>query len=210
MALLSGAFDLSDILLNRPPLALLGVSLLLTLSGCDTEKGTASQGAQAETAGSPAGSPAARYRIDRSQAGTALSSVQLRAPDGSSRPLTSLIGRPVLLNLWATWCAPCVEELPTLERLSQALGSDAHVVLLSQDLAEADVPTRFLTERAVRTPQNWHDPDNEVGLAAGGNLPTTILYDREGKEVLRVIGPLDWAGAEARALLTEAGLSASR
>ncbi len=90
--------------------------------------------------------------------------------------------------------------------MSGRIGDTGHVVLLSQDLGEAAVPTAFLAERNIDGPQNWHDPDNEVGLAAGGNLPTTILYDADGKEVLRVIGPLDWAGTEAAALLREVGL----
>jgi thiol-disulfide isomerase/thioredoxin len=203
---------LSVSLPTRPSLFLLVTSLLLVLAGCDTEKGPAPQGSeQGATATTPAVEEGGegRYRIDRSQAGTPLATVALRAPDGSMRPLSSLAGKPIVLNLWATWCAPCVEELPTLEAAAQRVGDRGQVVLLSQDLQEADVPTRFLAERAIRTPQNWHDPENELGLSVGGQLPTTILYDREGKEVLRVIGPLDWAGAEAAQLLAEAGIPAA-
>jgi thiol-disulfide isomerase/thioredoxin len=212
MLLLVAALLPGDAILSEPSstrlLLILATASLLALAGCDTEKGTASQGsAQAPTS---AGDSQTRYRVDRSQAGTPLSAEPVRAPDGSIGPLTSLIGRPIVLNLWATWCAPCVEELPTLERLAAAQGNRAQIILLSQDLGEADAPTRFLAERAIRAPQNWHDPENSVGLAAGGNLPTTILYDDTGREVLRVIGPLDWAGPVAAPLLAEAGIGPDR
>jgi thiol-disulfide isomerase/thioredoxin len=198
---------LSSPIVTQPLSILLSAGIALALGGCDTEKGTAPQGAErTATPTNSASSETARYRIDRSQAGTPIADVQVRGPNGTLRSLRSLAGRPVVLNLWATWCAPCVEELPTLEAMAARIGNAGQVVLLSQDLGEADVPSAFLADRNIRTPQNWHDPENEVGLAAGGNLPTTILYDREGKEVLRVNGPLDWAGAEARALLREVGI----
>jgi thiol-disulfide isomerase/thioredoxin len=211
MALLLGVLLLSELLFTRVPFALIAASLLVALPGCDTEKGTASQGTeQAGTASGAAGESAnARYRIDRAQVGTPIADVEARGPDGMLRSLRSLAGRPVVLNLWATWCAPCVEELPTLNQLAATHRDVAHIVVLSQDLGEADVPNAFLRERQWNMVQSWHDPENTVGLAAGGNLPTTILYDREGKEVLRVIGPLDWAGAEAGRLLAEAGIPPS-
>ena len=112
----------------------------------------------------------------------------------------------MVLNLWATWCAPCVEELPTLDALAAQHRGTANIVALSQDIGEAATPNAFLAERGWQAIQSWHDPDNVVGLSAGGNLPTTILYAADGREVLRVIGPLDWAGAEAGRLLDEIGL----
>jgi thiol-disulfide isomerase/thioredoxin len=179
---------------------------MLAVAGCDTQSGAPSQGSEAarpqveERTGKHGA-----YRIDRSRAGTVISGEPVEAPDGETAALTSLAGKPVLLNLWATWCAPCIVELPTIEALARAKGDSAHIILLSQDLGEAAVPTRFLDERGIATAQNWHDPDNAVGLAVGGQLPTTVLYDREGREVLRVIGALDWAGEEAAPLLAEAG-----
>lgn len=199
---------MSELSVTRRLSVLLAAGCALALAGCDTQMGTAPQG-EGQTAQGAAASASGvhdSYRVDRSRAGTPLSATPVRAPDGSLRPLTSLIGRPVILNLWATWCAPCVVELPTLERLAERAGENGSVVLLSQDLGEPAVPAAFLSERDISTAQGWHDPDNEVGLSAGGNLPTTILYDHEGKEVLRVIGPLDWAGTEAAALLREVGI----
>ena len=191
---------------TRPLSAFVVAGLMLAVAGCDTQSSAPPQGSesarpQVEDRTGKHGD----YRIDRSRAGTMVSGETVQAPDGSARALTSLTGKPILLNLWATWCAPCIVELPTLEALAQAKGDSAHIVLLSQDLGEAALPTQFLSERNVSTPQNWHDPENAVGLAVGGQLPTTILYDAQGREVLRVIGALDWAGEEAAPLLAEAG-----
>lgn len=191
---------------TRPLSAFVIAGLMLAVAGCDTQSSAPSQGSGAARpeVEDRTGKHGA-YRIDRSRAGTPISGEPVQAPDGNKAALTSLAGKPVLLNLWATWCAPCIVELPTLEALAQARGDSAHIVLLSQDLGEASVPTRFLAERNVATPQNWHDPENAVGLAVGGQLPTTILYDAQGREVLRVIGAVDWAGEEAAPLLAEAG-----
>lgn len=191
---------------TRPLSAFVVAGLMLAVAGCDTQSSAPSQGSEAprpkvEDRTGTHGD----YRIDRSRAGTMISSEPVQAPDGSARALATLAGKPVLLNLWATWCAPCIVELPTLEALAKAKGDSAHIILLSQDLGEASVPTQFLAERNVATPQNWHDPENAVGLAVGGQLPTTILYDAQGREVLRVIGALDWAGEEAAPRLAEAG-----
>lgn len=193
---------------TRPLSAFVFAGLMLAVGGCDTQSSAPSQGSEAARpqVEDRTGKHGA-YRIDRSRAGTMISSEAVQAPDGSSAALSSLTGKPVLLNLWATWCAPCIVELPTLEALAKAKGDTAHIILLSQDLGDAAVPTQFLAERAISAPQNWHDPENAVGLAIGGQLPTTILYDAQGREVLRVIGALDWAGEEAVPLLAEAGFS---
>ncbi|QJQ33385.1 TlpA family protein disulfide reductase [Sphingomonas lacunae] len=131
------------------------------------------------------------------------------APDGSRKYLTTLKGKPILLNLWATWCAPCIEELPTLEAVAVRAGDAAQVVVLSQDIgSDPSGPQAFLRERSLSHVQPWHDPENELSIATGGALPTTIIYDREGEEVGRVIGPLDWNGPEASELLAKAGFPA--
>ncbi len=177
----------------------------MVLAGCDTEKAPQSQGNGAPAAAAaPAGTP--RYQIVRERAGTALAETSLFAPGGARRSLSSLQGKPVLLNLWASWCAPCVEELPTLDALAARLEGTAHVIALSQDLGSQNVPDSFLTQRGWTNIQSWHDPDNIVGIAVGGNLPTTVLYGADGREVLRVVGPLDWSGDVATRLLAEAGI----
>ena len=126
--------------------------------------------------------------------------------DGSKGRLNAFAGKPVLINLWATWCAPCVEELPTIDALAAEVGDRAHVVTLSQDIGEDQAPVKaFLAARNLSHVTVWHDPMNAVGIAYGGALPTTLIYGADGKEVARVSGPLDWQGSEARALLARAG-----
>ena len=183
-------------------LVLLSASALL-VAGCDRQK---PETPQASDTAAPKASAVQRYRIDRSGAGTALPTDTLSARDGARVTLASLKGKPVLVNLWATWCAPCIEELPTLNRVGSEVTETGHVIALSQDLNENPAPVHaFLSERGWTEIDSWHDPENAVGLAYGGSLPTTILFDAAGKEVLRVVGPMDWYGDEAKALLREAG-----
>ena len=125
---------------------------------------------------------------------------------GEDGTLAALRGKPVLVNLWATWCAPCLAELPTLNRLATEVEGRAHVVALAQDVNATHATTRgFLTQRGWETIESWSDPENRVGLEEGGELPTTILYDASGMETARVVGPLDWYSPEARELLRAAG-----
>jgi thiol-disulfide isomerase/thioredoxin len=188
----------------------LALCTALLVAGCDRQKGPEPQPKEISSPTKADGGAAAaqRYRIDLSAAGTPLPSVQLTGPDGQPRNLNTLKGKPVLLNLWATWCAPCVEELPTINTLAARAGTAAHVVTLSQDIGgDATVPNAFLTERGWTHVESWHDPDNELGIAVGGALPTTIIYNSDGLEVGRVIGPLDWTGPQAIDLLNKSGFA---
>ncbi len=189
---------------SRPAASALLAATIVLLVGCDRQKPAEPQASAA--AGPVASQAAPRYRIDRSGAGTPLPAAALTARGGERATLSALSGKPVLVNLWATWCAPCVEELPTLNRLASEMVGRGHVIALSQDLNQDPVPVHaFLDERGWSEIESWHDPENAVGLAFGGQLPTTILFGADGREVLRVIGPMDWYGAEAAALLREAG-----
>ena len=144
--------------------------------------------------------------IDRSKAGRAMPDVGVRNPDGETVPLMTLHepGKPLLVNLWATWCAPCIKELPTLERLADQAGAPA-VVVLSQDSGEQAKVSAFLAKKGLGL-EPWQDADMAVAGALGVSiLPTTVLYGRDGKEVWRFSGDLDWTGAEAGKMLSEAG-----
>lgn len=111
----------------------------------------------------------------------------------------------MVVNLWATWCAPCVEELPTLNALAAAQGDGITVIAASQDIgSDAAGPARFLSDRSWTALSALHDPENALGLHYGGALPTTIVFDAAGRETARVIGPLDWEGPVADQLLAEA------
>ena len=143
--------------------------------------------------------------IDRSRAGAPMLAVTVSDPQGQQLNLAALKGQPVLLNLWATWCAPCVVEMPMLDELAQELDGAVRVVTVSQDLAGADKVTPFIAQRNFRKLEPWLDPDNLLGFEVeAGVLPATILYDASGKEVWRVVGEYDWSSAAAREAIAEA------
>jgi thiol-disulfide isomerase/thioredoxin len=116
---------------------------------------------------------------------------------------------PVLVNLWASWCAPCVKELPTLDKLAAMHRDDGKlgVVAVSQDAGPQASVKAFLAKLKVKDLGAYHDPKSALSGALGPDtvLPTTILIDANGKEVWRYVGDLDWTGPEAAKLLSEAG-----
>ncbi len=125
-------------------------------------------------------------------------------PEGRKLNLGALQGTPVLVNLWATWCAPCVKEMPLLDDLAEDYGDDLQVITVSQDMSGADKVVPFFAARDFRNLEPWMDPENELLFAlGGGTLPTTVLYDAMGQEVWRVVGDFDWASEDARAAIDE-------
>src|SRR5690606_9105282 len=145
--------------------------------------------------------------LDRSFAGTAMPEVELSDPEGATLATAELRGKPVLVNLWATWCVPCVTEMPLLDRLAGELGDSVRVLTVSEDLTGAEAVEPFFAERDLAHLPRWMDPENDFAVAFGGGtaLPLTVLYDAAGKEVWRVVGGYDWGSLEARALIGEAG-----
>lgn len=120
----------------------------------------------------------------------------LHFKDGSGKPvsLADFRGRVVLLNLWATWCGPCREEMPTLDRLQATLGGpDFEVVALSIDRAGIGAVDAFYADIGVENLARYIDESGGVAqqLSALG-LPTTLLLDREGREIARHVGPAEW------------------
>lgn len=143
--------------------------------------------------------------IDRSHAGELMPAVAITDPDGTRLNTGALQGGPVLLNLWATWCAPCVVEMPMLDDLAGEFGDALRVVTVSQDLQGAAKVEPFFAEKKFANLQPWLDPENALGFAMeGGVLPTTVLYDSQGREVWRVTGEYDWSSAGAREAIAEA------
>lgn len=126
-------------------------------------------------------------------------------PDGETS-LMAFRGKAVLLNLWASWCAPCVEELPSLDLLQAALGSDDFMVL-AVDMDRSKVEAmEFLATTQIKNLPLYHD--NKFGLAQSlavpglpSGLPITVLYDKYGVERARLAGGADWNGEDARALI---------
>lgn len=194
----------------RPVIALLLLAAL-GIGGCDRQS---SPGSQAnETIGTPAANAAEENAtveaevigtLDRSHRGESAPTIQFETPGGAKGSLADFRGKPVLLNLWATWCVPCVKEMPTLDALAVSLGDKAQVVVLSQDLDGATKVTPFFQKAKFRKLLPYLDTQAEFSLSMGVNLPTTILYDSNGKEVWRMLGGMDWTGKTARELIAEA------
>jgi len=179
-------------------LCLLGVALA---TGCARDNEESGQGNAAAAA--PAG-PVTGV-LDRSHAGTPAPAITFQ--DGQGRPtsMAAFQGKPVLVNLWATWCAPCIIEMPSLDALAARERDALHVLALSQDIGGRGLVTRFFAQRNFRALEANLDPQmafmTELKL---GTLPTTILYDAEGKEVWRMIGRAEWESDRVAKLLLEA------
>ena len=148
--------------------------------------------------------PAGAGAVDRSHKGEAAPATPFTGPDGRKMTLADFRGKPVLLNLWATWCAPCVKEMPTLDALAVSQGDKLKVLTLSQDFDAAKVAP-FFAKAGFKRLESYLDTETAFSSGMGLNLPTTILYDAKGREVWRVAGEMDWSGARAAALIAEGG-----
>ena len=124
--------------------------------------------------------------------------------NGNSKSLADFRGKTVLLNLWATWCAPCRDEMPSLDRLQQELGSDKfEVVALALERGGAKAAQKFLDDIQASNLALYVDKSTRAGpdLRVLG-MPTTILIDTEGREIGRLSGPAEWDTAEAKKLVS--------
>jgi thiol-disulfide isomerase/thioredoxin len=129
--------------------------------------------------------------------------------NGASKSLADFKGKVVLLNIWATWCVPCREEMPALDRLETELGGkDFAVVAVNIDKGGPDEARAFLQETGATHLTLYTDPSGRLfaALKAVG-MPTTLVLDRDGKEIARLIGPADWSSAEAKRVV-EAAIAA--
>lgn len=142
--------------------------------------------------------------VHRDHKGQDAPAAEFAGPDGKPVKLADFKGKPVLVNLWATWCAPCVKELPTLDSLSSS--GAIRVIAVSQDTGPQPSVVAFLQSHKITTLKAYHDPKMALSGALGPDtvLPTSILIDADGKEVWRYTGDLDWNSMEATNLLAEA------
>lgn len=181
-----------------------------TIAGCDRQKQESGQAAPEKAvislpeAGTADGGEQFHHVVDRSHAGNPAPTASFKAPDDSMVTLAQFRGRPLLVNLWATWCAPCVAEMPTLDHMAARMGKKITVLAVAQDLQGTEAVDPWFQKAGLTTLQPYLDPQNVLLDAANSALPTTILYDAGGKEIWRVSGAMDWQGAEAKKLLAEA------
>jgi thiol-disulfide isomerase/thioredoxin len=182
--------------------ALLFLASILLLPGCGREA-AAPDGQEEAFDESVKGA-------DRGRAGEPMPDVQLFDAGNQSASLRDIAGEPVLVNLWASWCAPCVKELPTLDALSRRAGAP-RVIGISIDVGERPSVDAFLKTHGIEHLESWHDPKMAIATALGVQvMPTTIYYDTDGREIWRYLGDLDWTGEEALALLAESGAGQER
>ena len=169
---------------------------------------------QAANEAAPAAEAGPHKGVDRSHKGDAAPAAAFSTPDGTAISLAKFSGVPVIVNLWATWCAPCVKELPTLDKLAASHRVDGAlgVVAVSQDSGPQASVAAFLARLNARDLGAYHDPKMALSAALGPDtvLPTTILYDAKGHEVWRYVGDLDWTSPEAAKLLAEAGAASAK
>lgn len=132
-----------------------------------------------------------------------LASISFADEQGQKRSLSEFKGKVVVLNIWATWCVPCREEMPTLDRLQAALGgADFEVMPLSVDRGGLDIVSKFFAEIGVNRLSKYTDTSGQVLRSVNAvGLPTTLIVDRAGNEVGRVVGPVEWDAPEVVKLL---------
>jgi thiol-disulfide isomerase/thioredoxin len=189
------------------PLLLLGG---LVIGGCDRQSppaGQANEAANAASAPAPGSEGAAKEaagQVDRSHKGEDAPTFQFANPTGAKVTLASFRGKPVLLNLWATWCAPCIKEMPTLDALAETLGDKVEVLTVSQDTETAAKVGPFFQQAGFKRLQPYIDDQAALSMSMVANLPMTILYDSQGKEVWRMPVPIDWTSDAAKQLVAEA------
>ena len=122
---------------------------------------------------------------------------------GNEVSLANFEGEVVVLNLWATWCAPCRHEMPSLDRLQARFGGNGlEVIALSLDRGDIAKVREFYDELGIASLAIYHDPQGRAGRDLGApGLPTTIVIDRSGQEVGRLLGPAEWDSEEAIAVI---------
>jgi thiol-disulfide isomerase/thioredoxin len=192
-------------------LAAVAVAAVAIYVSLDAQSNTADAACAAATEraaaldGLAAGQVAA-FRVVANSA--SMTGVGFQTPGGEPRTLADFAGRVVLLNLWATWCVPCREEMPALDALEATLGGDAFQVLaVSIDTVDTpDGPREFYAEYGIAALELYVDPSARLlsdlrSIGIRGGLPTTILLDENGCTLGIVEGPADWAGPDALALI---------
>jgi thiol-disulfide isomerase/thioredoxin len=133
--------------------------------------------------------------------------LHFKGPDGADTDLAALKGKALLVNLWATWCAPCKAEMPALDRLQGEFGGKGfEVVTINVETRNLDKPRKWLADAGIKSLAYYGDPAGKVLPAVqkqtgSTGLPTTMLIDAKGCEVGVMKGPAEWASEDGKALI---------
>ncbi|MEM9395216.1 MAG: TlpA disulfide reductase family protein [Pseudomonadota bacterium] len=165
-------------------------------------------GANAETARDIAALEAMRedhlVKLSFHAAPMAASEIAFVAPDDTAKTLADYAGKVVVLNFWATWCAPCRKEMPSLDRLNQAFDEeDFAVVTLATGRNSPHGIAKFFDEEGIETLPQYRD--NGMAIAKEMDvmgLPVTVILDRDGMEIARLTGDAEWDSASAKAIVS--------
>ncbi len=136
--------------------------------------------------------------------------LSFNGPDGQPTTLAAFRGKTLLVNLWATWCAPCLKEMPALDALQKEIGgSDFAVVAINIDTRNLDKPKAWLAENKVTALAYHADPQAGVFQTLRQahkveGMPVSLIVDRSGCELAIIQGPADWASADSKALMAAA------
>ncbi len=174
----------------------------LFVAACDRPESAAPQPAAPAASEPAAAEPSGA--LDITQRGAPMPKDRFAAPDGKAVTLADFKGQPLLVNLWATWCGPCVKEMPSLDRLAAKTKNKLRVLVVNQDSGKqaVDPVPEWWAKAKLANLEAYRDAENNLGFAfGGGQLPTTVLYDANGKEVWRIAGGMDWDGPRANTLL---------
>jgi thiol-disulfide isomerase/thioredoxin len=200
---------------------LTGVLAVVLLGATATWVGVTGRGQQGVTAPECRASEAAAQRLARFARGEVAAVVTSKnparppdvnfvGPEGQAVALADFKGRAVLVNLWATWCVPCRQEMPALDKLQATLGGrDFEVVAINVDTRNPEKPKTWLAENGIRHLAYYSEPTGKLlqVLQRSGHvigLPTTVLVDAAGCEIALLKGPAEWAGDDAIALVRAA------
>jgi thiol-disulfide isomerase/thioredoxin len=147
--------------------------------------------------------PEAAGTLDITHRGEAMPATVFDGPTGAKVKLADFKGKPLLVNLWATWCGPCVAEMPTLDALAVREAVRLQVMVVSQDGEGRAKVDPWWGKQSFKLLKPYLDAKSDLGFAFNtGMVPTKILYDADGKEVWRVIGAMNWDGPRANTLIS--------
>ncbi|MBS0234934.1 MAG: TlpA family protein disulfide reductase [Proteobacteria bacterium] len=194
--------------------ALIGFGAVYVIGGWFDNGGPENSSAAAQDSSAPAvgESGASSFKLGELAAfvtkktPAALPDITFQDASGKEVHLSDFKGKTILLNLWATWCAPCREEMPALNALQKDLGSDKfEVVTLSLDRGGYDASRKFLDELKATDVHLYADPSAKQGMALKLiGMPTTILINKDGLEVGRLAGAAKWDSPDAKKLIQSA------